>query len=77
MNPEEMLIRGENGDTTIGSAIALGEKLEMLHPSELDEHLEEMNQMIALLKREQQNGFDDPTVRRQIANLSRLRESAQ
>lgn len=77
MNPDKMLERGENGDTTIGSAIALVERLEMLRSSELGEHLEEMNCMIAQLEQEQLNGFDDPTVRKQIANLSRLREAAR
>ncbi len=72
-----MLGHGENGDTVIGPAIALVEQLEMLHLTELSEHLEEMNQMITLLEEEQRSGFDDPTVRRQIANLSRLRAAAE
>lgn len=77
MESEKMLVHGENGDTNIGSAIALVEKLESLHSAELTEHLEEMNALIALLEDEQRNGFDDPTVRRQIANLTRFREAAK
>lgn len=77
MSSEEMLIHGENGDTIIGTAIDLAEKLEVLHPAELSEHLEEMNRVITALEEEQRNGFDEPTIRRQIATLSRLREAAQ
>lgn len=72
MHPERMLENSEVSDTIIGDALALVERLSVLHPDELLEHLEEMNTMIALLETER----GDSVARREYATLSRLREAA-
>jgi hypothetical protein len=77
MNPEGMLEGKDDGDINIGSALRLIEDLTMIPQSELTLHLEDINAMISSLRTEQNNGYDVPVIRRAIADLSRLRESAR
>ncbi len=67
----------EENEVNIDAAEALIEELELLPKEELATRLDDLGEMLKVLRDAQRDGIDTPKVRAAIATLSRLDTSAR